>query len=821
MRVGEGVDNSSNNQRMWGPGRPRLSFGEQGSSQRQANRRRVFARLAPQETGEQLAIDPHEPHLSDSDIDEVPFVVENYQLAQPPTPPRRRSWGAVESSDDEDHASMEQPADTGEEQVRLALEQLGQLRRQRFMRDQRTRYFDTAALSTQSASGNDGSMRQHFPSNDVDSYWYNQPSPTSEVAPVSVLVPVHRVDRLQMQRYQPPPPPPPPVSRSHLLDELRRARLEVSRANNSTALAPEDEDDYSEQQQQQQLPQVLRRRRPAHERAPDKNGAGNDGDDRGSGMPSGRSRQPTAAWLAKHTVAARALDCSLLQPGMKFVGVQKVIKATEMMLHRGEGLNRAMGTGQWDVEVEVQTVDMQSGQLTGIMKALNVRDVPTSVVTCWEGEVVDFKNFMPLTGKWRASADNDRQYWRLFASLAAADSSADAFLCKWPSLLCGRRMPRLLEDNIYMRWKEESFVDRSPDAGLTIDGFYYICMNLTMRVDSLLNPAPTKALDSGSDTEYAATTFEESSGLAHFIGNGRDDFEMALWRQESGLGPPASSFGETRFCFRQEESPSGDQGGHGANARVHAKYMRHSGDTQASFYASALAYARNEKQHSIRQSVPQNNDVRPQIFVARPPIVAHGAMSIDKSGDYIRSTLGSSDHMLGQVVLSDSSAMHPTRSVSSYAQCRDNSPGTLSSSPPSLSSSSSTAFSDAGSSTSAFSVKRQSLGKRLRLHPTDAAAAAAVLTSLSGRTVVDEFDDDEDDDELDPYAEAFAAANRAAMPATFSGYAGFGPVADGANSAPCSSIPASLTCYPPPPLPRLANSSPSIVTTNLDDEKRS
>ncbi|KAJ2866318.1 hypothetical protein GGH94_001595 [Coemansia aciculifera] len=455
MRVGEGVDNSSNNQRMWGPGRPRLSFGEQGSSQRQANRRRVFARLAPQETGEQLAIDPHEPHLSDSDIDEVPFVVENYQLAQPPTPPRRRSWGAVESSDDEDHASMEQPADTGEEQVRLALEQLGQLRRQRFMRDQRTRYLDTAALSTQSAGGNDGSMRQHFPSNDVDSYWYNQPSPTSEVAPVSVLVPVHRVDRLQMQRYQPPPPPPPPVSRSHLLDELRRARLE----------------------QQQQLPQVLRRRRPAHERAPDKNGAGNDGDDRGSGMPSGRSRQPTAAWLAKHTVAARALDCSLLQPGMKFVGVQKVIKATEMMLHRGEGLNRAMGTGQWDVEVEVQTVDMQSGQLTGIMKALNVRDVPTSVVTCWEGEVVDFKNFMPLTGKWRASADNDRQYWRLFASLAAADSSADAFLCKWPSLLCGRRMPRLLEDNIYMRWKEESFVDRSPDAGLTIDGFYYICMN--------------------------------------------------------------------------------------------------------------------------------------------------------------------------------------------------------------------------------------------------------------------------------------------------------------------------------------------------------
>ncbi|KAJ2259134.1 hypothetical protein GGI01_003766 [Coemansia sp. RSA 376] len=350
-----------------------------------------------------------------------------------------------------------------------------------------------------------------------------------------------------------------------------------------------------------------------------------------------------------------------------------------------------------------------------------------------------------------------------------------------------------------------------------------------MRVDSLLNPAPAKALESGSDTEYAATTFEESNRLAHFIGNERDDFEMALWRQESGLGPPQAASGETRF-FGQNEYVSGDRGGqmaggrHGgsASAHIHAKYMRqaaHSGDTQASpFYASALAYARSEKQtayHSIRQSVPQNmaDDVRPQIFVERPPIVAHGAMSIDKSGDYIRPTL-SSDHMLGQVVLSDSSAISPR---SAYASCRNNSPGS-SSSPPSLSSS--TAFSDAGSSSSSLSVRSQTFGKRLRLHPTDAAAAAAVLTSLSGRMAVDEFDDDEDDDEIDPYADVFAAASRAAMPKTFSGYAGFG-LAGGANSAPCSSVPAGLTCYPPPPLPRLTNSSPSIVTTNLDDEKRS
>ncbi|KAJ2414897.1 hypothetical protein H4218_001631 [Coemansia sp. IMI 209128] len=469
MRVGEGVDNSSSGQRMWGPGRPRLSFGEQSPSYR----RRLFAPLAPQEAGEQLAISHHRrPSLNGSDIEEPSFVLESRQVAHPPTPPRQRRWGAVDSSDD-DLDSTEQHTDTGEEQARQALEQFGQLRRQRFMRDQRTRYLGNAALSTQSAGANDASMRQHFPSNDVDSYWYNQPSPALEVAPVSVLVPVHRVDRLQLPRYQRPPPPP-PVSRSHLSEEARRAMLEVWQLRDPTALTREidddNEDDFSRL--------LSRRSRPVHGRGHDKNGVANDDDNQDSGTGLGMNCRLSAAWLARHTVAARSLDCSLLQPGMKYVGVQKIIAQSEMQFRHGRGLNPDVGKEQWDVEVAVHTVDMKSGRLTGIMRAINVPNTPMPVVTFWEGEVVDFKNFTPLTGKWRASADNDKQHWRLFASLAAADSSADAFLCKWPPLLCGRRMPRLLEDNIYMRWKEKSFVNTRPDrVELTIEGFYYICMN--------------------------------------------------------------------------------------------------------------------------------------------------------------------------------------------------------------------------------------------------------------------------------------------------------------------------------------------------------
>ncbi|KAJ2414898.1 hypothetical protein GGI10_002068 [Coemansia sp. RSA 2530] len=378
-----------------------------------------------------------------------------------------------------------------------------------------------------------------------------------------------------------------------------------------------------------------------------------------------------------------------------------------------------------------------------------------------------------------------------------------------------------------------------------------------MRVDSLLNPVPTGPLDSGSDTECGTTTFAGPSGGAHLAGQSRDGFEMALWRQECGLGPPQNSGPSMLKYFGQasESSGSADLGGqqmaaggeHGASesARGHAKYVRclspslpHSGNTQTSpFYASALAYARNEKQrpaayHSMRHNSALQSaadDIRPQIFVARPPIVAHGAMSTDKSGDYIRPTLGS-EHMLGQVVLSDTSAhdMHRNAplpsSMPGYAPYRNISPRTLSSSPPSLSSASSTAFGDVGPS-SALSARGQSFGKRLRLHPTTA-SAAAVLTSLSRRSAADEFDEDEDYDELDPYSEAFDAANRAILPkmSAVCGYAGLGLVADGASSAPCSSLSqaSALTCFPPlPPMSRLANSSPSIATTNLDDEKRS
>ncbi|KAJ2417958.1 hypothetical protein GGF47_005171, partial [Coemansia sp. RSA 2524] len=72
---------------------------------------------------------------------------------------------------------------------------------------------------------------------------------------------------------------------------------------------------------------------------------------------------------------------------------------------------------QWDVGVEIQTVDMKHGKVTGLMKAINVPNLPHTVVTCWGGEIVDFVNYMPLTDKWRATSSDDSRHWSMFTDV--------------------------------------------------------------------------------------------------------------------------------------------------------------------------------------------------------------------------------------------------------------------------------------------------------------------------------------------------------------------------------------------------------------------
>ncbi|KAJ1831968.1 hypothetical protein LPJ73_008045, partial [Coemansia sp. RSA 2703] len=221
----------------WTTGRHHLSFDDVAGSpsERTTARRRVFARLAPPGN---VDVSLSSSSSNNSDEDDTGAGDSRYFDAQvillPPTPPRRRT---VESDTVEGHIHHQGSLDDitesddppGAEHVRQVLERFGHLRRQRLLREQQLRMITTrgrnrtepevrrlsmaapeadwtytqgimstpdvtaatttpAPASTTSAdhihaplTGATASdafhapLPQHFPSNDVDSYWYNQP----------------------------------------------------------------------------------------------------------------------------------------------------------------------------------------------------------------------------------------------------------------------------------------------------------------------------------------------------------------------------------------------------------------------------------------------------------------------------------------------------------------------------------------------------------------------------------------------------------------------------------------------------------------------
>ncbi|KAJ2781047.1 hypothetical protein H4R18_003094 [Coemansia javaensis] len=308
-----------------------------------------------------------------------------------------------------------------------------------------------------------------FPSNDVDSYWYNQPD-AGDAAPGARPAGLRRPGHL------------PSIPRNPAAEQSRAAMLEVLRTRHLFALGAEkpdtpDDDDSCDSDSDSAAgggggPRAARARR----------------------LPGRRARRLGAQadarlerWLERYTVEVRDLGCALLRPGIRLSGIQKITP-------QGGGCVRPVGAGaearvhppppppatapgieQWDVQVEIQSVDMARGYVAGLMKAINVPRLPEAVVTCWEGEIVDFVNHMPLTAKWQAARSDDLRHWSLFAPVHAHQ---EGFLHDWPKSMRGRRMPQLLEDYILMRWKETSFVNvKASETGLTIEGFYYVCMN--------------------------------------------------------------------------------------------------------------------------------------------------------------------------------------------------------------------------------------------------------------------------------------------------------------------------------------------------------
>ena len=92
---------------------------------------------------------------------------------------------------------------------------------------------------------------------------------------------------------------------------------------------------------------------------------------------------------------------SFLSKGMMFFGSQVV---ADLESHHEE----------WNVRVTIYDCHLREAKIWGSMEAVNVPFADKSVVTYWEGEIIDNLHYTFITKKWGATPDVDIQHWKRF-----------------------------------------------------------------------------------------------------------------------------------------------------------------------------------------------------------------------------------------------------------------------------------------------------------------------------------------------------------------------------------------------------------------------
>lgn len=75
----------------------------------------------------------------------------------------------------------------------------------------------------------------------------------------------------------------------------------------------------------------------------------------------------------------------------------------------------------------MQEVNLETGYICGIMRAENVPQAKTPVVTFWEGDIIDNVNHSFMTSKWGAEKKVDAKHWLKFDGFGPLSHSAQAF----------------------------------------------------------------------------------------------------------------------------------------------------------------------------------------------------------------------------------------------------------------------------------------------------------------------------------------------------------------------------------------------------------
>ncbi|KAI5793385.1 vacuolar import and degradation protein-domain-containing protein [Pyronema domesticum] len=168
--------------------------------------------------------------------------------------------------------------------------------------------------------------------------------------------------------------------------------------------------------------------------------------------------------------------------------LRPVVRRVNSMMDRNLRQNAQDAPKQcWEVKVKIFDIDWESLRIsiftsptqnyTGSMTAFTGEEKSPlgahSVETYLEGELLDFNTHSFETWNYKSNLDDDADNWR---NLEPFKNMYDEELAR--NLLSKKFLKNLTENWVFMRWKEKCFISPQPDgnSGLTIGGFYYLCL---------------------------------------------------------------------------------------------------------------------------------------------------------------------------------------------------------------------------------------------------------------------------------------------------------------------------------------------------------
>ncbi|SCV69479.1 BQ2448_2499 [Microbotryum intermedium] len=231
-----------------------------------------------------------------------------------------------------------------------------------------------------------------------------------------------------------------------------------------------------------------------------------------------------------------------------------VFDAPPASVHRGplhpgacwEGVQRS-GRNVYKVKVDISTVDLTEGKLSGMLQIRHLTPELESLVTFFEGEIIGDKTGF-LTSRWGASEADDMKHWSRFPAFSKALRSS---LVK-PNLTFKQHSNRPF---LFMRWKEQFVVPSSHAQnihGASFAGFYYLCLDFDMPSDGAYAP-PESARTSSPPLRGAARTRSMSSEISQAtLGSARSSMlasptqHATVFEDESADGIRSPSAHEAR-----------------------------------------------------------------------------------------------------------------------------------------------------------------------------------------------------------------------------------------------------------------------------------